>query len=552
MALIFQALQYDYRDAYFGDPTGNWNEDNQHKEIVFTLHGNRQNDGESVAIGVRGFRPHLNLRLSDEDIRFKLNTTTIDVTSTLNHCRKKLKSLVYHVFTSPTWKRSLQDHVLVNDTTLEQKRPVFPFQEHTSVFLKVPFRTAAAFKHFVRSMQCVQIAHQNPTHSEASLRKEIEVVKLRIKQSTLAKENKKKNGNKSATTEKELMLTKHQEQNLNAKKEELKRLLSAFQQRNALPVMVQQWKWTLYNSKIDLILLFLKDMRCRTQWFEIQEHALKKSMFHSEVAEPGRVGLKAKHIAVIHISALVVKNDIETIAPFLQCSFDIEAYSGYYVKDEFGRYILDDEGDKTREFPTPLKPLNVCFQISMHFHRFGQPMDTARNHLLTLGNPALLPQEAKDLRPEERITVHRMNSERELLVKFFEMVNEHDVDVFLSYNGDGFDWQFIYHRSVMNKLFYEKKKTYVKEDDETDENLGHTCTVESGVATDLLTREPGEVVQLKYSVFSSSGAGTTSYQRLNIPGRLHIDLLKYMRDNEKIDRSFSVFCSFVYFFGLKK
>ena len=537
MSLIFQALQYDFRDHFFGEPTGNRNEDNLYKEIVFTLHGNRQNDGESVAVGIRGFKLHIYLQIHAEDISFTSNTT-IDLPSTLKNCQKKLRSLVHDIFATPDWKRPFKEHVLIDETVLEEKRSVFPFQEKASVFLKVPFRSAAAFHHFVRTIRCVQTVQQNHHHNETSLKIEIDKVKQRIKRSTIAKENKKHNGTKASATQKGVILTKNQEENLTIKKDELERLQNAFQQNSKLSSKLQTMKWTLFNSKIDIMLLFLKEIQCRTQWFEIKMNDLTKSILHSNVAEPGHIGLKAKHIGVVNIHSLIPRNDIDTIAPFLQCSFDIEAYSDCYMKDASGEYLRDKKNDKIRAFPKPNIPQNVCFQISMHLHRFGQPLNTARNHLITLGNPEPLPQESENTKPEDRITVHRMNSERDLLIKFFQMVHDHDIDVFLSYNGDGFDWQYIYHRAVLCRLLDEKRKFFIKDDDEdNDEGTSrYTHTVESGMATDLLTREPGETVQLEYSVFSSGAAGTTSYRRLNIPGRLHIDLMKYMHDSEKLDR----------------
>jgi DNA polymerase delta subunit 1 len=103
------------------------------------------------------------------------------------------------------------------------------------------------------------------------------------------------------------------------------------------------------------------------------------------------------------------------------CSFDIECYS---------------KNHNARE-PDAQQPENVVFQISMIFGRLGEEEKKQNRILLTLFDPHDIPG----------VTIIRCKTERELLLKFKDLIQSEDPDVFIGYNIMKFDWNYMIQRA---------------------------------------------------------------------------------------------------------
>lgn len=540
-ALIFQGLKYDFFDHYFEQDDDDEDADTaseaeqsereQHfkeklreqekQEVTVIMYGSEMVNGTSVCLGVRGYRPSLYLALDNEP--------NFDMVQQLKKAKERMHAIVEDIYNGNIWKKALQAHVLLDAMVIEWKKSVYFYQHKPSPFLKVSFRSLAAYNHFTRTLNSVKLLQQHPDQTETVTMQAIREVEHRI-----AESQKMKNLKKAATKEqKTRILSTAQEQNLNKKLEALKRIRIAQQKTQALSAATRSLSWSLYNSSIDTTVQFLQALGSTSQWFAIEHGILKQSRLHCDRPTVGRLAMKGKHRGVIAVEHITVQNDIRTVAPFMQCGFDLETYAGYFMFKKDGKPELDEKGRHKRVFPDPTKPLNDCFQIGMTFHRFGRPLETMERHLLTLGNPQALAAESPE--HSEHVVVHRLKTEKELICEYFKLVDAYDVDVFYSFNGHDFDDPYLYHRGVFLGLIREQPLRYVKEEEMNTEKC-YGQEVVSGMASELGTRLPGRHIKLEHSVFQSGAAGTNHLRRLVMPGRLHIDLHPYMKNNAKLPR----------------
>ena len=541
MSIIFQALKYDAFDHAFtndGDdeeplPSGGkanakqteWASRLQHQrslEAVTVVFGNELNTGESVCIGIRNHRPRMCFLVSKKEAQ------------DINALKMTLQALVDDIYRHRPFKRALQAHVFVDEVTIKWGKSIYGYQEDTSPFLEVTFRSSAAYNHLVNTMNAVKLAQRYSDETLATVDAKLNNVKhaLEKNERLVAKKAAKKSKGKSAdggtADEPTVVFSDGQKENLAAKKEKLQQLRQAFVTIEQLSEATKSTSWRLFNSSLTPIVVFLEAMKSTTQWFEVPKAKLDASTFHSDDVEDGKLALKGKHIGVIDFDDLISRNDVKTLAPFMQCAFDIETYSSVFSLVN-GNPVIDAEGFVKREFPDPRIAKNHCFQIAATFHRFGQSMDTFRRVLFTLGNPARL--EAEDSAHPKFVLVIRCRDERDMLLRFFTMLDEEDVDVMYTYNGDGFDMGYLYHRAVYRGLLHEREIQGIAESKrDTDKCYGKM--VESGIISDLATRLPGKHVKLEHSVFQSGGAGTNNLRRFVMPGRTHIDLQTYMKNND--------------------
>jgi len=171
--------------------------------------------------------------------------------------------------------------------------------------------------------------------------------------------------------------------------------------------------------------------------------------------------------------------DSSTLAPILQCSVDIEV------------------NGSTEKFPDPNIKDDVIFNIASVFKRYGED-DFCYKHCLIIG----------DIPPIEGVVVECCKNERDLLVKWINMVEETDPDIFISYNGDCFDFNFLYVRARVCGLQQEFGRG--------------------------LSRIAFRTAKVKDSTFQTNATGTRNFKRLITYGRLNFDLLVWVRKNEKL------------------
>ncbi|KAJ3347360.1 DNA-directed DNA polymerase delta [Allomyces javanicus] len=180
----------------------------------------------------------------------------------------------------------------------------------------------------------------------------------------------------------------------------------------------------------------------------------------------------------------IFPSDEDHICPKLvECAFDIEVYS-------------HDES-----FPKPEIEENCVFQIGVTLKNYEDA--SFRKYILHCA------VECKPIPDVERLF---FRNERSLLLGFSKFIVEHDVDVIYSYNGDQFDWSYLFKRA---------------------EKLGIARTFGD------MSRIKDFQCKIKKDTFSSSAYGFNNYERIdNMPGRLPLDVLIF------VTRGFETFESY--------
>jgi DNA polymerase delta subunit 1 len=181
-----------------------------------------------------------------------------------------------------------------------------------------------------------------------------------------------------------------------------------------------------------------------------------------------------------------VKPDIkQSNNPFLQASYDIETYSTPEIK----------EGREFYPFPVPENINNPVYQIATTFKRVGDD-DFLVKFLLTLKTCSVI--------DDPGVIVVECKDEKDLLLKWINMIVNMDPDIIYSYNGNMFDDNYIHIRCKLLNITREIGK---------------------------LSRLNDYPADIKEASFSSSAYGTSNYKRLNIPGIINYDILiTIMRD----------------------
>lgn len=158
-------------------------------------------------------------------------------------------------------------------------------------------------------------------------------------------------------------------------------------------------------------------------------------------------------------------------ANVLQTSIDIESYSHNLM------------------FPDPEEALNVITHIGITY-KWTLDDNFCLYVCLSLGKVDILPREIDGVK-----TIHKVfENESDLLLEFQKVIVESDPDLLISFNGDGFDWGYIYKRFEHNKLV---------------QRLGRL----------------GRPDTLEHEVFESTQRGRTEFNRVKSSGRLFHDIL---------------------------
>lgn len=164
-------------------------------------------------------------------------------------------------------------------------------------------------------------------------------------------------------------------------------------------------------------------------------------------------------------------------------SFDLECYSKNH----------------NSKIPDPNIPENYIFSIAYVCGRFGRPNDPYKKVLITLFDP-------HDIEDTE---VVRCRDEKELLIKFTASIVKEDPDVFLSYNGMKFDWNYIITRAEILGIY-----PYVAE----------------------FSRIYREKAELKTVSWSSSAYGDQEFRYFDARGRTNIDVILEVERNFKLPK----------------
>lgn len=199
----------------------------------------------------------------------------------------------------------------------------------------------------------------------------------------------------------------------------------------------------------------------------------------------------------------------QDIANFLQMSWDIETYSyngAFPVADSLDKYA------KSSNIMT-MYP-NVIYQIASTFKYYKED-SIAVKHLLTLKKCSPIEIGSDNV----HVIVEECKTEKDLIIRWLELVNLMDPDIMYTYNGDNFDCSYVFERAKLYGLA-DKKESSRK-------------TWSDGQMFSMMSRLKNVPASIKEEKFSSSAYGDSDFMRFYIPGRLNYDLLIHYKRGMK-------------------
>jgi len=186
-------------------------------------------------------------------------------------------------------------------------------------------------------------------------------------------------------------------------------------------------------------------------------------------------------------------NECEEILPFVIGAMDIEC-------------ISDDN-----KFPEPRKKSDRIVSIATTFSRVKEE-ECYKKVVLLIGDCPEL----------EGIEVIRCKNEKELILKWCELIVEENPDVLTNWNGFGFDDKYIYFRSKLYSLgteIFDKNKIQ-------SDNDGYVYNFTPNLKMSRLINEDTPFVIKK---MSSAQMGDNIMKYFDMRGRVNFDLMKFIR-----------------------
>ena len=203
-------------------------------------------------------------------------------------------------------------------------------------------------------------------------------------------------------------------------------------------------------------------------WIRVNNY--KKNPLHSTSAD---INITCKYTDLVPLNE-------NSISPIVRLSYDIECICQ-----------CDDEG-----FPNYKRPKDEIIQIGMVFRRYPETKSYLR---------AILTQ--KKCAPMDDAFVIECETEKDLLLKFRDLVNQENPDVLYGYNTFGFDDTYIYERAKLLKIEREFMK------------MGRNRFFDS---------------RYEEKKLSSSGLGQNIFKMMTSNGRVTIDIMKVVQRDHKL------------------
>lgn len=238
-----------------------------------------------------------------------------------------------------------------------------------------------------------------------------------------------------------------------------------------------QKTYQIYESKVDHILRFFHMTDIKP----------------SEMISIPSCQLKYATETTTQLQSFIHYNDMEKCDtlqfPIYQISLDIEVYSS------------------NTNFPKASEPLNVITHIGLAT-KWTTETNFSEYICLTLGECDIVEKDFKlEMDPiDSNIPITHLiyKTERELLIGLNETFQKYDPDIVLTFNGDLFDYEYIYERMLFNDVdsqmtrFIGKKDNYIE------------------------------------IAFDSKAHGKTDFTRVEIPGRIQHDILITIKKEFKL------------------
>ena len=176
------------------------------------------------------------------------------------------------------------------------------------------------------------------------------------------------------------------------------------------------------------------------------------------------------------------------------------------VSDKYNRDAKITRVDEalTQLFP-PLKGDEVTF-IGSTFIRNGEP-EPYLNHCFVVGS----------CDPVEGAVIETATTEREMLIRWTDLVNSENPDIIIGYNIFGFDYEFMFRRAIENdctKLFLILSR-----------KIGEMCIKDQGYQRH---GDPDKEIDIEHTTVALA-SGDYDLKYIKMTGRLQIDMYMYLR-----------------------
>ena len=175
---------------------------------------------------------------------------------------------------------------------------------------------------------------------------------------------------------------------------------------------------------------------------------------------------------------MVEKKELVRINP-KYLSFDIECHSK----------------NPNAKNPNPKIRENEIFQISVLVGILNKP-ETLKRFLVSRGRPQI-----------KHVTVYHLDEEKDILLKFRDLVVEHDPDIFVGYNIIKFDWNYMLARAKMLQILEEFCK---------------------------MSRISDKICKISKKEWTSSAYGLQKFKTLDCVGRIDVDLMLEIERNYRL------------------
>lgn len=154
----------------------------------------------------------------------------------------------------------------------------------------------------------------------------------------------------------------------------------------------------------------------------------------------------------------------------------------------------------TQLFPQ-LKGDEVTF-IGSTFMRYGEP-EPYLNHCFVVG----------DCDPVDGATIETAATEREMLIRWTDLVNTENPDIIIGYNIFGFDYEFMFRRAIETDCV----KTFLL----LSRKMGELCVKDAGF-------KKAESIDIEHTTIAIA-SGEYDLKYIKMTGRLQIDMYMYLR-----------------------
>ena len=223
-------------------------------------------------------------------------------------------------------------------------------------------------------------------------------------------------------------------------------------------------------------------------------------------------------------------------------------------RDEFINqfaYILDllenSSGERLEVKGDPI------IQIGSVFHRFGEKESYERT-MVIIGNEDLPDEEICD--PIENVTIYRCSNERDLLLKWRDLILYHNPDILTGYNIFGFDFDYINKRvdylfpchkdcskkknccdKCLKNEFYRMGR--LLRNNETDiikkEDIDQEDPIDVGSTCEGYNKYWEKRCKVTSKELSSSGLGDNILKYISMDGRIVFDIQKEIQKGHALD-----------------